>query len=843
VTELGFFLKESEVAQATTKERRPKKVAVLISEHERGCDACPLQEVWPRITTPQMPMRGNLQGDILVIAEAPGEEEDLGGDVLIGKTGQFLRKHIPHRHKDRLAFTNIVRCRPPGNRTPTGLEMHCCYMHLEEDVRRTAFKAVLLVGGSPLSRFISPATASITQIHGVRFPIEIAGRVMWGFPVFHPSFVERTGGENSTQWPCFNADIQRFFREVDKWRDPVVERVSAGDVIVTRDPAEARAIIERMEGVLGVDVETSRLKPYERDAKLITGAVSDGDTTVAFPCEHPEDPNDWGVPLLLEVTQQRKWVGHQSQFEYTWLTSEARRLDIDWQCAEFDDSMALVRQLVARTGLNGLDVASRIVLGVDIKSLTDVDARNIMAYSLAEVLPYNGLDAWASAKILRRTGKPANQHLYNHFNRASRGFALMELAGLETDQVFAAEQKDKWSKIAMDAEAEAQQIYEAKTFVRERQQEFNIGNNEHVGYALTHYGKIELPKTPSGKSFSTDDAILGPIADKNPLARATLIYREAKKHESTYIDNVRAVPERYPDSLIHPSYTAGMHHHCLRSTSTDPNIQNWPKRRHKEIRGMIRARPGHVLMACDSGQIQARIFGMASKDRALIRSFIDHVDIHNHWLHRAIEAYPPYLDRLREQTNTKDESRLLKAGRDVIKYDFVFASFFGQTAMSCAEKTGIPLGITRELLDEFWGGYPEAYKWLKARRAEYRDTGGVHFLCGQQRYGVMPGNECIITAIQGGEGEFILGALGDLAAASIEEGDPYLLPRICIHDDLTLEVPDTEEAIEYYMGRVTHEMNRIRFPWQIVPLTTEVQVGYSWHDLGKIAELEGDYVR
>ena len=860
---MGFFLADQEITTAITRPAPARGKKQLGLPHERGCTACPLQEVWPRITTPRMPICGNLEGDILVVGEGPGENEDLEGQVFVGKTGQYLRKHIPHRHLDRLAFTNSVRCRPPGNRTPTGLEMHCCSIHLEEDVARSNFKAVLIVGGAPLSRFISGS--SITQIHGIRFPVQVGEQVLWGFPVFHPSFVERTGGDNSVQHPCFAADLKRFFKEVDRWRQPEIEQISPADVICTYDEAEARAIISRMEGVLGIDLETSALKPYERDAAIITGAVSDGKTTVAFPARHPQSPNDWGVPLLLAVASSRRWVGHQSQFEFTWMTAESQKLGIEWQSADFDDSMALMRLWHGRESPLDLGMCARIILGVNIKQLTSVDPRKIMTFPLEEVLPYNGLDAWGSARILRWLGGRVNAYNYEHILRASRSFAFMELAGLHTDQERAQALKEKWGKIARDAEAEAQRIYEVRSFVRERQQEFNIGNPDHVGLALTEYGKVSLPSTASGKSISTDDSVLDPIAKENPLARCVLDYREAKKHESTYIDAVLQVPDRYPDGLIHPSYTC-MRTATLRSSSNEPNIQNWPKRRYREIRGMIyapdmlpsippwrvlpkappEAPTGHVMVALDTGQIQARVYGMATKDQALCQSFIDHIDIHSRWMNRTLELYPAYLDRLAQQTNQTDELKILKYGRDTIKTDFTFASFFGTTAKNCSERTDIPFMIMQQLLDEFWGpetGYPDAHKWMKRIRAEYRETGGVTTLTGRFRYGVMPGNEPIITPIQGGEAEFVIGAQNDLSEMAIEADDFYLHPRLNVHDDLTLIVPDQEDRIEEYIRAAAGVMVKIRFPWQIVPLTVEAQIGRHWDDLSEVTVIEGAYVR
>ena len=101
----------------------------------------------------------------------------------------------------------------------------------------------------------------------------------------------------------------------------------------------------------------------------------------------------------------------------------------------------------------------------------------------------------------------------------------------------------------------------------------------------------------------------------------------------------------------------------------------------------------------------------------------------------------------------------------------------------------------------------------------------------------------IITPIQGGEAEIVIGAQNDLSEEAIAADDFYLHPRINVHDDLTFIVPDQDDKIEYYISKIAHQMTRIRFPWQIVPLTVEVQIGYNWCDLEVVATIEGDYIK
>ena len=845
---MGFLFNESvAVEEAPRRQQTKTKKAERIDMQsgERGCDACPLQDQWPNISSPRMTIKGNRHGDILVLTEAPDELEDLQNDVLIGKTGEFLRQNLSFRHMDRIAFGSTVRCRPNGSRTPTGLEIHCCSQHLENDVELENYKAILLVGGVALSQFV-PET-SITQFHGIRFPLKIGSKVLWGFGIFHPSFVVRDGGNQSVQYPVFSADINRFFKEVDKWPKPTIPNIKPSDVLVSYDEAEVREIIGKMKGTLGFDIETSTLKPWMQGACIITASFSDGKTTVAFPVNHPLASNEWALPLILETTQKRSWVAHQAAFEFTWLVASARELGISWVSHRFEDTMAQMRLYHGRNNVLDLGLGTHIHLGVNVKSLTQVDPRHIMSFTVDEILPYNGLDAWGSAAINNKIVNSAriNETDYERLLGAARSTAYMELAGLPVDFDMADQLETEWGELAKRKEAEAQTIYEVKTFVRERQKEFNIGNAEHVGTALVAYGKVDLPKTPKGKQYVTDDEVLLSFVDQNPLIRCVLDYRKATKFGSNYVKSVKNIKviNRDGDLALHPSYTT-MHTATLRLSSTDPNIQNWPKRHDREIRRMIVAPPGHVIVACDSGQIQARIFGMASKDVALCRSFINKEDIHTKWLKRALEIYPDYYLRLIEATGTtwNGEGSHPKPWRDTIKTHFVFASFFGSTSKGCTERTGIPLYYTDQLIEEFWADFPDARRYVKDRRNEYRNTGGVKTLTGRFRYGVMSGNEPIITPIQGGEAEIMIACQNELSKMAIDMDDFYLHPRINVHDDLTFILPDNDDKLETYINTIRDVMLKVRYSWQIVPLTVEVQMGFNWCDLEKVAEFEGDYV-
>jgi uracil-DNA glycosylase family 4 len=856
---MGFFhVAEMEKPKVAARALRQKPFDPASSP--RGCENCSLRANWNWITSAQMPISGNIKNpDILALGEAPGAEEDQDGIAFVGRSGRMLRGCIPGRDIDRLAFQNAARCRPRDNMAPSAADVHACGIHLEEDIAKLlSIKAILGIGSVPLAKFWSGQ--SITRIHGAKFPIEIAGRTLWYYPVLHPSFIMRSGDEQSPAMPILKSDIKRFFKEVDHWPTPKIIKLNPADVLLPASEAEARAYLAEMKAPYGIDLETQKLKPYLRGSELLSAAIADDQIAMAFPIDHPEAPNNWGLKLLLEVAASSPWIAHNLAFELIWLRWKAREAGIDWEPARIEDSMACGRIYHERETILSLEMLSRIHLGTDIKALTPrLNMSNMISEPLEKILPYNGLDAQGSA-ILWRMLYPAVKGInYERFLETIKSNVGMEMLGLETDPAITAELQAEWSGKQEAARIAASKIYEVKQFERIKQKEFNIGSSDDVGDALVEFGKIALPKTSrkgddgrkvEGQKYATDDKTLQEHAANNPLTKQVIDFREAQLHKSTFCDAVERYRAEASDNRIHPSYTA-LHVATTRLSCEAPNAQNFPKRRHRGLRRQVipdrldkdGLPANHIFLKLDMGQIDARIYGCATKDRALCESFIRKEDIHGYWRDQVLDLYPAYIDRLALKTNEKDETKILKGARDIIKSDFVFATFYGSLARECAARTGIPLPIVTELLGRFWRSYPDALKWLKAQRQMYLDTGSVQTLCGIVRHGIMTGNEPINTPIQGSTAHIVNDGQNALATLSIQMDDPYLHPRINIHDDLTFVVPDQDDRIQGYIDIIAAEMVKVRYPWQIVPFTVEVMIGYDWSEFEQVAVITGDHVR
>ncbi len=234
---------------------------------------------------------------------------------------------------------------------------------------------------------------------------------------------------------------------------------------------------------------------------------------------------------------------------------------------------------------------------------------------------------------------------------------------------------------------------------------------------------------------------------------------------------------------------------------------------------------------------------MASRDRAFCQSVINGEDVHSHWLGELLAMYPEYLERLAWKTNQTDETKIRKGGRDIIKADFVFASFYGSTARSCAKKTDVPEEVMVPLSGEFWRVYKGVKKWQDIQRNTYKSEASIYTITGRERHGPLEGgNEVINNPIQGSAADIVADAMNELAALSREMDDPYFHPRMQIHDDLTFILKD-DNYLEDYLMEIFRVMVKVRYPWQIVPFAVEASIGENWADTMPLHTHVGDYVR
>ena len=151
-----------------------------------GCMGCALAKGRKNIVFGE----GNPEAEIVFVGEGPGGEEDLTGRPFVGPAGQLLTRIIEKGMqipRSSVYICNIVKCRPPGNRTPEEDEVQACLPYLEKQLEAIGPKVIVALG--------LPATRTLLGT-GQRPMHELRGR--WHeyrgipvMPVFHPSYVLR----------------------------------------------------------------------------------------------------------------------------------------------------------------------------------------------------------------------------------------------------------------------------------------------------------------------------------------------------------------------------------------------------------------------------------------------------------------------------------------------------------------------------------------------------------------------------------------------------------------------------------------------------------------------------
>lgn len=149
-----------------------------------GCTKCALCETRNNVVFGV----GDRNADVMFVGEGPGEHEDLSGEPFVGRAGKLLddMMEIIYLNRKNTFIANIVKCRPPQNRDPLGVEQEACYPWLARQIELIAPKIIVCLGRIAAMRMIR-ADFKITREHGEWFDID-GIRYM---AIFHPAALLR----------------------------------------------------------------------------------------------------------------------------------------------------------------------------------------------------------------------------------------------------------------------------------------------------------------------------------------------------------------------------------------------------------------------------------------------------------------------------------------------------------------------------------------------------------------------------------------------------------------------------------------------------------------------------
>ncbi len=152
-----------------------------------------------------VPGTGPADTDVLLIGEGPGFYENEQGLPFVGSSGKFLDELLNKAGLDRekVFITNVVKCRPPGNRDPQPEELAACEDYLDRQIAAINPRVIVTLGRFSMAKFMS--NVKISEIHGQ--PRWVKGRYI--VPMYHPAA--------ALHQPKLRSVVESDFAKLPEW--------------------------------------------------------------------------------------------------------------------------------------------------------------------------------------------------------------------------------------------------------------------------------------------------------------------------------------------------------------------------------------------------------------------------------------------------------------------------------------------------------------------------------------------------------------------------------------------------------------------------------------------------
>ena len=159
-----------------------------------ACTACGLC----RTRNKAVPGVGDVHAQWLFVGEAPGAEEDARGEPFVGQAGRLLDNMLVAlgmKRGENVYIANVLKCRPPGNRTPSPLEVESCRPYLDRQIALIRPKLIVALGKSAATTLLN-VDATIASLRGRVHRYQ-------GVPLivtYHPAYLLRNLPDKAKAW-------------------------------------------------------------------------------------------------------------------------------------------------------------------------------------------------------------------------------------------------------------------------------------------------------------------------------------------------------------------------------------------------------------------------------------------------------------------------------------------------------------------------------------------------------------------------------------------------------------------------------------------------------------------
>jgi DNA polymerase-1 len=800
-----------------------------------------------------MAVHGSGKKSVLIIGEYPGRTEDDYGIPHIGTAGQFLRKALQKYgfDLDRDAWQmNAVNCRPTNNAYPTKVQIESCWPYVRQTIQDLQPKFIWAFGQAAIDSVTEHVFAPKTLISSWRsFCIFDQKLQCYVLPMLSPKYVVQQEKDLNFQ-AVFHMDLMNAVKNL--LRKPKAKVEGNFHLLTTKDEIlkVLKAELEWADEVY-FDYETTGLKAFRQGHKIVCVAFSsNGEDIYAFPVDYRDHFNEADADeikhawkAILECDRIKK-SAHNMRFEDNWSRLVLKCKDINWDW----DTQVAAHVLDGRHKTTGLKFQSYIQFGERpyneeieplLKSENSHAINNVMKIPLKDLLEYNCKDVlygWALKQYQQAQFErvPELKKGYQLFHEGTKAFADLQLTGMCVDEKFYHEEQIRIAKLIENLEIELKDSEEARNFLEIFGYPMSLTSNDDVRKLV--YDVLKQPQevfTANGQAKADKDVLM---EMDHPFLNKLLKKKKYEKLHGTYLNQI--VREIVNDK-IYPFFDLGVAV-SFRSSSSDPNFQNFPKR-DKEIQKSVRSglipSPGNKILDADYGQIEVRGSASYHHDENMIKYIMDEsTDMHRD---TSMDVFKLSIEEMTKEI------------RGEVKNKWVFAQFYGSYYKKCAKAlwknclhlktaSGITIaehlashGMTnykafedhcREVEDVFWNvRFPHYKQWKLEMEQFFRTHGYIELVTGFRCAGLLGRNECSNYNIQGSSFHCLLWTLIQLNKRAKEENwKSKIIGQI--HDAIVIDLYPPEEkrvieSIDYFGTQKIREV----FTWIAVPLKMEYE--------------------
>lgn len=829
---------------------------------------------------------------LMIVGEAPGEDEDRRGRPFVGKTGQEMDNYLSRVGipRDRCYVTNLVKCRPPGNRDPHVDEVDGCSIILLQELYDAQPRFVVTAGRHATRFFLGDV--NMEMVHGIPHRIATPYPCVV-IPVYHPDL----GLHDTTNMSVIMADFIAV-------KDTMMGKLAIREVGVHVEPPPYHLLEDGedprpyMDDTVAVDTEAED----EHDNPWCL-QFSSGDTghiimatnheSLAMFHQHVVDPDvltiiqntlyDFKPMRLMGVAAANvvdtMIMAYLLQTEPQGLKPLTFR-HLGVKMNEYDDVVGPYTQILALQYL--LKVAEvtwpKLPPVLEIKAgkakarqpqtvnqrvnriLKDMaegkevdlydrwfkmppqDGRSMVEDQFGrlrkaflkdvdreEALQYAGTDPWATYHIYPILKKKIDAIGLNEaLDRDIRVIPMVDVMQSTGMPINPA----YFRKLRGEFEHEMNQI---NSDIYKLVGDVHPGSDVQVLKMLGDLGLVNIKYKKSGDKMvmvrkkTTDIEALELLKDKHPVIPLIMRWKTLSKLVDSFIDvllNKKSDDDRIRTTLRVTRVVTG------RLSSSNPNLMAIPTRTEdgRRIRGGFQAQEGYSLVSMDYSQVEMRVAAHLSQDPRMMEVFRTNQDIHTFTAMGMFHIPKDQVDEMKHRYPAKRVGfgilNLISAGK--LLRELTLGGAEGWTEQEC-----------QRMIDDWFKFYNGVKGYVEERKAEARRTGMVRDMFGRvrmipevmsvHRRVVEAGiRQCCNAPIQMGAQGIIKQAMGDLYPIYREFGGK-VRPLLQIHDSLEVEVAD--EILDVVIPISLEVMeNCVSLS---VPIRADAKVGKVWGKMEK----------